>query len=67
MGAVLLTRRDGKSPTLRAGRVPDLAAFRNGVLADRLGSDGRVIFSDVSQDLLDECRRIADRDEYRIA
>jgi ubiquinone/menaquinone biosynthesis C-methylase UbiE len=30
---------------------------------DRLGPDGRVIFSDVSQDLLDQCRRIADGDE----
>jgi len=30
---------------------------------DRLGPDGRVIFSDVSQDLLDECRRIADGDQ----
>lgn len=30
---------------------------------DRLGPDGRVIFSDVSQDLLEQCRRIADGDE----
>ncbi|MBO4206810.1 class I SAM-dependent methyltransferase [Micromonospora echinofusca] len=30
---------------------------------DRLGPDGRVIFSDVSQDLLDHCRRTADGDE----
>ncbi|MET8229671.1 class I SAM-dependent methyltransferase [Micromonospora sp. NPDC005298] len=30
---------------------------------DRLGPDGRVIFSDVSEDLLDQCRRIADGDE----
>lgn len=30
---------------------------------ERLGPDGRVIFSDVSQDLLDECRRIAGGDE----
>jgi arsenite methyltransferase len=30
---------------------------------DRLGPDGRVIFSDVSQDLLDECRRAAAGDE----
>ena len=30
---------------------------------DRLGPDGRVIFSDVSQDLLDQCRRAADGDE----
>lgn len=30
---------------------------------DRLGPQGRVIFSDVSQDLLDECRRTADGDE----
>ena len=29
---------------------------------DRLGPDGRVIFSDVSQDLLDECRRTAGGD-----
>ncbi len=29
---------------------------------DRLGPDGRVIFSDVSQDLLDQCRRTADGD-----
>jgi arsenite methyltransferase len=30
---------------------------------DRLGPDGHVIFSDVSQDLLDECRRIAGGDQ----
>ncbi|WP_406083505.1 class I SAM-dependent methyltransferase [Micromonospora zamorensis] len=30
---------------------------------DRLGPDGRVVFSDVSQDLLDDCRRSADGDE----
>ena len=30
---------------------------------DRLGPDGRVIFSDVSQDLLDHCRRSAGGDE----
>jgi arsenite methyltransferase len=30
---------------------------------ERLGPAGRVIFSDVSQDLLDECRRIAGGDE----
>ncbi|WP_176558825.1 class I SAM-dependent methyltransferase [Micromonospora sp. WMMA1996] len=30
---------------------------------DRLGPDGRVIFSDVSPDLLDQCRRTADGDE----
>jgi ubiquinone/menaquinone biosynthesis C-methylase UbiE len=30
---------------------------------DRLGPDGRVIFSDVSQELLDECRRAAGGDE----
>jgi SAM-dependent methyltransferase len=29
---------------------------------DRLGPDGRVIFSDISQDLLDECRRAAGDD-----
>jgi SAM-dependent methyltransferase len=29
---------------------------------DRLGPDGRVIFSDLSQELLDECRRIAGGD-----
>ncbi|MGC4817244.1 class I SAM-dependent methyltransferase [Micromonospora sp. DT63] len=29
---------------------------------DRLGPDGRVIFSDVSPDVLDECRRTADGD-----
>ncbi|MEV0430994.1 methyltransferase domain-containing protein [Micromonospora sp. NPDC050495] len=30
---------------------------------DRLGPDGGVIFSDVSQDLLDQCRQTADGDE----
>jgi ubiquinone/menaquinone biosynthesis C-methylase UbiE len=30
---------------------------------DRLGPDGRVVFSDVSQDLLDHCRRTAGDDE----
>lgn len=30
---------------------------------ERLGPDGRVIFSDVSQDLLDDCRRTAAGDE----
>jgi SAM-dependent methyltransferase len=30
---------------------------------ERLGPDGRVIFSDVSQDLLDDCRRSAGGDE----
>jgi SAM-dependent methyltransferase len=30
---------------------------------DRLGPDGRVVFSDVSQDLLDECRRTAGGDD----
>jgi arsenite methyltransferase len=30
---------------------------------DRLGPQGRVIFSDVSRDLLDECRRTANGDE----
>jgi arsenite methyltransferase len=30
---------------------------------DRLGPDGRVIFSDISADLLDECRRTAAHDE----
>lgn len=29
---------------------------------ERLGPDGRVIFSDISHDLLDECRRTADGD-----
>lgn len=36
----------------------------NGLVAfgaiDRVGEGGRVIFSDISEDLLDECRRIAD-------
>jgi arsenite methyltransferase len=30
---------------------------------DRLGPEGRVVFCDVSQDLLDECRRTANGDE----
>src|SRR5438132_6892400 len=36
----------------------------NGIIAfgalDRVGADGKVIFSDVSEDLLAECRRLAE-------
>jgi SAM-dependent methyltransferase len=73
----LLTRRD-------PGDLPDLSAFRDGVLGradlgagdvlldvgcgtgligfgalERLGPTGRVIFCDISADLLEECRRTA--------
>jgi arsenite methyltransferase len=81
----LLQHRDGGSAGLRSQFVPQLTAYRDGVLdraaispgdtvldvgtgtglvglaaLDRVGPAGRVIFSDISEALLEECRRQAD-------
>jgi ubiquinone/menaquinone biosynthesis C-methylase UbiE len=70
-------RRVLENADLRKGDVVLDVGTGNGLIAfgalERVGPNGRVIFSDVSEDLLDECRRIAaelgvaDRSEFLLA